>query len=577
MQEEGVTLTYPELTLLTNNKESGYNYRERKQDDWTTNYALFRHKVTTNRLTQRQTVHLPIMKMTVKTLLKDVDDMVVLYFENLDNDKDAEIFKNEYWKYTVEKNNMEIKDIVDKKQVFLYGRTFDQMQIVDGMIKDTIVDPFDILVDRYCDPTDIDSARFFIHTHIFVPLSSLIRNKDYNQQAINDLYKFFESQEGIIKASDNQKSLIEKNARMQEMGLDDVDDPILGETYVELSLHFVKRAETNDQEEEYYLYVEAEDQVVLMKKTLEEVIGVTKDHFWKKTIPYTTWADDVEMQDFWSDAVADDVRPTNQILDVWYSQLVENRTLRSMGMNFYDATTTAEGYRPDTFEPMPFGWYPLPGKPSDVYQRVDIPDLSESLDEMKFLLEMNDKSTGATAPLQGAEMSRQVTLGQFNATLVEAKERIKGMSKYYTQAWKRRGLLFTKLIEAGHEKLDAVDIAKKGRNTNDIYTREISPKDWMTPLGYTCKVWSREEKDVEDTNELQKLNLAKGSMPTNRKLDEIYKRKLLTYSGCTPDEINAIIEEEKALQDRMMNANMMQNQAMPNAMPTQVPNQQPVQ
>ena len=121
------------------------------------------------------------MKQTIRTLLKDVDDMPVLYFENLDNDKQAEVFQNEYWKKVLELNKAELKDIMDKRQVFLYGRSFDQWQIVDGMIRWTIIDPEDILVDRYMDPSDIDSSRFLIHTHIFVPLSSLELNKDYDQ------------------------------------------------------------------------------------------------------------------------------------------------------------------------------------------------------------------------------------------------------------------------------------------------------------------------------------------------------------------------------------------------------------
>jgi len=33
------------------------------------------------------------MKTAIRTLLKDVDDMPVIYFENLDNDKEAEMYK----------------------------------------------------------------------------------------------------------------------------------------------------------------------------------------------------------------------------------------------------------------------------------------------------------------------------------------------------------------------------------------------------------------------------------------------------------------------------------------------------
>jgi hypothetical protein len=273
------------------------------------------------------------------------------------------------------------------------------------------------------------------------------------------------------------------------------------------------------------------------------VIGKTADNFWRDHYPYVTWADDVERQDFWSDGVGDIVRQPNKVLNAWFSQLVENRTLRNFGMHYYDSTI--EGFVPGSFEPIPWGWYGVPGKPQDVMQKVDIPDLSESLDEMQFVLEMMEKATGATSTQQGDVADRQITLGEVQLALGEAKERIKGMSKFYTPAWKRRGLLFTKLIEAGSDKLDAVKIYKKGKNSDEIYGREIQPSDWRAKEGYNCKVWSQEEKNTQDTDALQKLNATIMTMPGNPKLIEIYQRKLLEFADLTPQEINEIIEAEK--------------------------------
>lgn len=554
------------MQMLINSKDSGYKYREPRHADWDTNFQLYHDKVTINRLTQRQSVNIPLMKQTVRTLLKDVDDMPVLYFENLDNDKEAEVFKNEYWKVTVEDNKMDLLDIVDKRQVFLFGRSFDQWQIVDGKVKMTVEDPEDILVDRYCDPTNIHSSRFLIHMHIFKPLSSLELNSDYDKEAINRLKQFYETQAGIIKAADNNNSLTEKNKKLVDLGVTDVESPILGETYVELTLYFVWRKETDDEEEQIYLYVACDDMEVLSKKKLEEVIGKTKDHFWRKHFPYVSWADDVERQYFWSDGVGDIVRTPNVVLNSWFSQMVENRTLRNFGMHYYNSSLTADGFQPGTFNPQPWGWYPVPGNPNDVLQKVDIPDLSESLDEINFLITMTEKATGATATQQGAQTERQITLGEVELALGEAKERIKGMSKFYTPAWKERGLIFTKLIEAAPEKLDSVKIYKKGRNTNDIYSREIEPGDWMTESGYSCKVWSQDEKNEQDIQKIEKLNAIRANIPNNPKLDEIYQRKLLEFGDLSPDEIIAIMEFEQ--EKRQMMTSMMAQGGM---MPGQVP------
>jgi hypothetical protein len=550
---EDIELKDPELQMLINDKIDGYNYRERRQQDWKENYTLYRDKVTVNRLTQRQSVNIPLMKQTIKTLLKDVDDMPVLYFENLDNEKEAEMFHNEYWKYTVEQNNLEVQDIVDKRQVFLFGRSFDQWQIVDGKIKVTIQDPEDILVSRYCNPSDLNSSRFLIHTHIFVPITQLKSNPDYDQDSVAELEKWYATTMGLIKQSDNRSSLSEKNKKLADMGLTDVDSPVLGETIVELSLHFRYRMEEGDTEEQIYLYVEADGQEILMKKRLEEVIGTTTDHFWRNHYPYNTWADDLERQDFWSDGIADIVRTPNKVMNSWFSQLVENRTLRNFGMHYYD-TTVSEVFQPQTFEPKAWGWYGVPGKPADIIQKVDIPDLSESLDEMQYVTTMLEKATGATPTQQGMQTSSQVTLGEVQLALGEAKERIKGMSKFYTPAWKQRGEIFIKLLEAGADKIDAVTIYKKGRSTSNIYSREISPKDWKSEEGYRVKVWSQDEKQAQDTESLNKLNAVKVNIPGNTKLDEVYQRKLLEFADLSPDDVNDImkIEEEK----RQAQANM---------------------
>jgi len=558
-----------ELEILRLNTESGFNYRQRRHEDWLENYTLGRDKVTINRLTQRQSTNLPLMKLTLKTLLKDMDDMPVLEFEELGNAKDKQVFYNEYWKYTGEQNGFELQDIVDKKQEFYFGRTFDQWQIVDGKVKMTVQDPMDLLVDRFMNPFDLHSSRFLIHTHIFETLSSLEKNKDYDQEAVKKLKLWHASDQGLLKAKQNLQMLSDKNQKLAEMGVPDVDAPILGETYVELTLHFVYDKRKDSEEEELFLKVSVDDMEIIMRKPLEEVIGVTKDNFWRNHYPYATWAGDLERQDFWSDGTGDMVRTPNKVANTWFSQLVENRTLRNLNMNLFNSNI--EGFVPQTWQPQAWGMYGIPvpagGKIDDVFKQMPVQDLSDSLDEMNFLLTMLEKGTGATQTLQGVKSEQQVTLGEVQLTLGEAKERVKGMSKFYTQAWKDRGLIFIKLLEAAGDKIDAVKVYKKGRNTDNIFEREISPADWKSEAGYRVKVWSQDEKNAESQDSLQKMNAAKTVMPDNPVVDTVYKRKVLEFSDFTPDELNDAMkyEEEKR--------QMMLQQAQMGIVPPQQPGQ----
>ena len=160
------------------------------------------------------------------------------------------------------------------------------------------------------------------------------------------------------------------------------------------------------------------------------------------------------------------------------------------------------------------------------------------------------------------------------------------MSKFYTPAWKERGTKFLKLIEAAADKIDVVKIHKKGRNTNNIFTREIEPKDWMSESGYATKVWSQDEKNTQDSKGLEKLSAAVINIPGNPKLIEVYQRKLLEFADLTPDEVNEIMMVEQQRQQQMQamaqQAQMMGGQpgaqsiqARPN--PPQQPGQLPFQ
>src|SRR5580698_1994199 len=72
-------------------------WRERRHPQWTTSYELYRDTVIVNRLTQRQSVNVPYMKKTLKTYLTQTNWPVDNYYENKANDKQAELFMNEYW------------------------------------------------------------------------------------------------------------------------------------------------------------------------------------------------------------------------------------------------------------------------------------------------------------------------------------------------------------------------------------------------------------------------------------------------------------------------------------------------
>src|SRR6267378_3086788 len=116
------------------NEQADFRYQQRRHVEWTETYQLYRDRVIINRLTQRQSINVQLIKGIIKTLQANTDEFPSIEFDELGNDKQKQIMLNELWKDFVVKDKMEVKDIVDKKQDFLYGKTWTKFNLVKGRI-----------------------------------------------------------------------------------------------------------------------------------------------------------------------------------------------------------------------------------------------------------------------------------------------------------------------------------------------------------------------------------------------------------------------------------------------------------
>jgi len=522
------------LENLKTDEQADFAYQERRQPQWKDNYHLFRDTVQTNRLTQRQSVNVPLMKVSIKTNLAGLDQFNQVEFEELGNDKDKEILFNAYWEDTVVTDKMELKDVVDKKQEQLYGKTWTKLNIGYGKFESEILEPFDMLIDRYADPTDIETAHHLIQGNIFRTIDQLEANPNFDKGAIGRLKVFYGTKNGLLRAEEVTRMMQAKNERMGEMGVPDVNDPRIGHTVVELKAYFFKEWDAVTQEAEIHLIIRCDGEI-LMAKPLRKILNI---NFY----PFVTWSSDPERNEHYPDGTADTLRTLNQVLNVWFSQLIENRTMRNMNMNFYDATANPD-WVPQSFEAIPFGWYPLPGKPGEVYQSVQVQDLSESIDEMQFLMKLGESVSGATPTTKGETEKQKVTLGEVELALGQAKERISATNKFSMLAQKEKADKFARLVNANPDKLDAVKLYKKGFKGN-MYERTASPNDWRSDKGYNCRVISSAEKEQKTVESLQKMNAARQFFPGNAAFDRITKKRVLDFVGLNPEEVKEVMNED---------------------------------
>ena len=143
------------------------NWRLRRHPQWTSNYELYRDTVIINRLTQRQSVNVPYMKKTLKTYLTQTNWPVDNEYEDKGNDGQKALFLNAYWEECADRLRLDILEEVDRKQEWLYGRSFMKMNILDGWFHMEVIDPQDVLLDRYANPWDIQSGRRITHIGIY--------------------------------------------------------------------------------------------------------------------------------------------------------------------------------------------------------------------------------------------------------------------------------------------------------------------------------------------------------------------------------------------------------------------------
>src|SRR3990172_2382658 len=128
-----------EMLKLQAEKKAALELQKRKHEDWNENYELYRNKVKLNRLTQKQAVNIPLMKETIKTMLSKIDDAPEVDWKELGGDEQKEIVYQEIWNDFSKRNKLEVIDLVDKKNVLLYGHSVKKLNINDKGVEVSIL------------------------------------------------------------------------------------------------------------------------------------------------------------------------------------------------------------------------------------------------------------------------------------------------------------------------------------------------------------------------------------------------------------------------------------------------------
>lgn len=534
-------------------KESSRTFKERRLNQWNENYYLYRDKILTNRLTQRQTVNIPIIRDTIQTWISKIDEQPDLSFETRGrdaNDEDQEILVNEMWQYTKDCEKLDQKDNLDKKTVGLQGRSFKFLYWKNNQVKIDIVDPYDVDVDPRTSPFDIDTASFVNHKHIYVPLRNVLANKSYSSEGKMALKAYLDTKTGIVGIHDANEEAQKRKERLETLGVNNFDEYRASDVMVELNRNYKMMWNEKEQRFMRYLIVIAMDSVVLYCKPLIDAIGIDR-------IPMPTWASDPDINDYWSDSIADSVRTVNKVVNMYFSQDLENRAYRNFGMYFYN--TKGGQFKPNAFEAKPFGMYGVDGNPDEMIKQMNIQPLNDTNAAMEYLKNMIQSSVAQTPTERGVQEKAGTTLGEVQLSLQQSQNRQQVVAKQYRQSWKDTGMIWYELLNANARGV--FKLYKKGAD-GKTYSKDIYPTDWQAPKGYDVKVEVKADKEANNDLEFKKLQYIKGSYINNAIAQAIAKRKELEILGWTPEEIDQTLQAEMP-QQPVVADQMMMDQEQP--------------
>ncbi len=516
-------------------KESSKTFKERRLQQWNENYYLYRDKVLTNRLTQRQTVNIPIIREAVDTWISKIDETPDLTFESRGreaSDEDQELIVNEMWQYFSDSEKLGQKDNLDKKIVGLQGRSFKFLYWKDNQVKLDIIDPYDIDIDPRVNPFDIDTASFVNHKHIYIPLRNVLANKSYDTAAKYQLKAYLDTKRGILAASNTDEEDQMRKERLETLGVSNFDEYRASDVMVEITRSYKMMWSDKDKRFVRHLIVIAMDAVVLYCKPLEEAIGITR-------LPIPSWSSDPDINDYWNDGKADNVRTVNKVVNMYFSQDLENRAYRNFGMYFFN--TKGGQFKPNAFEARPFGMYGVDGNPDEMIKQMNIQPLADTQNAIEYLKNMIQSSIAQTPTERGVQEKAGTTLGEVQLSLQQSQSRNQVVAKQYQQCWKDVGMIWYDLLNANARGV--FKLYKKGGD-GKTYSKDIYPTDWQNPKGYDVKIEIKADKEANNDLEFKKLQYVKTSYINNPVAQQISKKKELEILGWTADEIQQVLDAE---------------------------------
>jgi hypothetical protein len=503
------------------------NHKQGKVKGWQKNEDLYYGKKASVD-TSRSNVDIASAKMQefVTTFMSKIDAPLLFKFTKRKDAQKKRVDKlNALRLYDASRDMWDIKDLVGKLQMILYGRA------IYGYSADSTIgykpnleniDVYDFLIDPAAGGVDMDRAAYLGRYGIVKYVSDL-------KQGVRD---------GLYLRSEVQ-NLID--------GPGNADEATQEETNKRNRI-YGQRVYTTEKEMsnkgkyvfwEWYTTYEGERYYLLLNDRANGAIRVEKltDIFESNMYPFWSYAAFIDLTEFWTPSFADFVREIFMAQAVSINQMLDNAEQINKPMKYVDVSAVENlaelKYRKDGVVRFKSA--------TDLTKAVrlqETPPISTPLEVYKMLDSIQEKSSGVTASAKG--IAEEDKVGIYEGNVANMADRFGLVNKSYSFGYER----FAKLYEAGVREHLSKKIAIDILGPNGVELEEISRRDIFRSgedFGVLVESSSAEASlsAVDTRTRLQFLMANKGNPALNQqKLVEFEAR----IAGFTEEELRQLMD-----------------------------------
>ncbi len=409
-------------------------FKQGKVANWVLNEQMY-YNTARKAVESRSSMQLARMQEHVHTLLSKIDNPLVFKFTKQKNAQTERVeLLNALRTVDQKRDHWDIKDIVGKKQVIIYGRAMFNYYAdsVNRKYKPhlTNVDAYDYLIDPACGGIDLEEARSMGDYSVVLDKKQLadgIKSRNFIKKNTTILL------DGTGNANDSTQEQTNKIARTNDQNTINRKEGGLATD----KFRFWRWYTTYEGDRVYLLMTNSGD--VVRCEYLPDILPVSEDYpdgAW----PFWSYAAFPDLTEFWTPSYCDYVRQIFMGQDVSINQMLDNAEAINKPMRLVDVSAIENlaelKYRRDGI---------IKCKPGvDVNKAVQFvvtPSIETPLKVFELLEGIQEKASGITAQSKGVEdVSGKVGIYQGNEAA--AADRFGLLNKSYSFGYERLAMLW---------------------------------------------------------------------------------------------------------------------------------------